>query len=104
MKAQNHSFLTIKEIEDISQIFKALSDPTRIRILHMLSQEECAVNHITEVLGLSQSAISHQLSFLRTMRLVKYRREGTTMLYSCDDHHVISLLQQAIDHAQHKHE
>lgn len=101
MEAKDHSFLTSAAVEDISQIFKALSDPTRIRILYMLSQEECSVNHIAEVLSMSQSAVSHQLSLLRTLRLVKYRRSGTTMMYSCDDAHVISLLCQAIDHAGH---
>ncbi|MGD8188972.1 ArsR/SmtB family transcription factor [Brevibacillus ginsengisoli] len=102
MEAKDHSFLTPEIVEDVSQIFKTLADPTRIRILYMLSQEECSVNHISEVLELSQSAVSHQLSFLRTMRLVKYRREATTMIYSCDDNHVISLLKQAIHHSDHE--
>ncbi|CAM4345460.1 ArsR/SmtB family transcription factor [Paenibacillus tarimensis] len=102
MKAEEHSFLSPEVVTDVSQIFKALADPTRIRILYMLSQEECSVNHIAEVLEISQSAVSHQLAMLRTMRLVKYRREGTAMLYSCDDAHVISLLRQAIDHAEHR--
>jgi ArsR family transcriptional regulator, zinc-responsive transcriptional repressor len=101
VEAKKHSFLQPETVESISQIFKALSDPTRIRILHMLSQEECSVNHIAEVLELSQSAVSHQLSLLRTLRLVKFKRSGTTMIYSCDDSHVISLLSQAIDHAGH---
>ncbi|MFC0215775.1 ArsR/SmtB family transcription factor [Paenibacillus chartarius] len=101
MEAKEHSFLTPEIVEDVSQIFKALSDPTRIRILYMLSQEECSVTHITEVLDISQSAVSHQLSLLKTMRLVKSRREGTSMIYSCDDSHVISLLTQAINHCEH---
>jgi len=101
MEAKDHSFLAPETVEDVSQIFKALADPTRIRILYMLSQEECSVNHLAEVLEISQSAVSHQLSLLRTMRLVKYRREGTTMMYSCDDSHVISLLKQAIHHCEH---
>ncbi|PZD94409.1 transcriptional regulator [Paenibacillus sambharensis] len=102
MKAEEHSFLRPEVVLDVSQIFRALADPTRIRILYMLSQEECSVNHIAEVLEISQSAVSHQLATLRAMRLVKYRREGTAMLYSCDDAHVISLLRQAIDHAEHR--
>jgi DNA-binding transcriptional ArsR family regulator len=101
MEAKDHSYLLPRTVEDVSQTFKAISDPTRIRILHMLSQEECSVNHITEILGISQSAVSHQLSFLRTMRLVKNRREGTTIIYSCDDNHVISLLNLAISHSEH---
>ncbi|AEH47867.1 ArsR/SmtB family transcription factor [Parageobacillus thermoglucosidasius] len=101
MKREDHSFLTSETIENVSQIFKVLSDPTRIKILYLLSQEECNVNHIAEILGMSQSAVSHQLSMLRNLRLVKYRREGKTLFYSCDDEHVISLLKQAIDHAEH---
>lgn len=99
MDKSTHSFLTETTIEDVSTIFKALADPTRIRILYLLSEEECSVTHMTEVLGLSQSAVSHQLSFLRNLRLVKFRRSANTMYYSCDDDHVISLLRQAIEHA-----
>lgn len=102
MEAKDHSFLKPQTVEQVAQTFKALADPTRVRILYMLSQEECSVNHLTEVLDITQSAVSHQLSLLRTMRLVKYRREGTTMLYSCDDNHVISLLNQAIHHIEHR--
>ncbi|GIO84800.1 HTH-type transcriptional repressor CzrA [Paenibacillus faecis] len=101
MEAKEHAFLTEEEVESVSQIFKALSDPTRIRLLYLLSQEECSVNHIAEVLDMSQSAVSHQLSFLRNRRLVKKRREGNMLFYSCDDEHVISLLHQAINHCEH---
>lgn len=85
----------------VSQTFKALSDPTRIRILHLLSQKECSVNEITEALSLLQSTVSHQLRFLKNLRLVKFRRSGTTLYYSMDDEHVIDLLKQAIHHANH---
>lgn len=101
MKTEDHSFLKSETIENVSRIFKVLADPTRIKILYLLSQEECNVNHIAEVLEMSQSAVSHQLSMLRNLRLVKYRREGKTLFYSCDDEHVISLLKQAVDHAEH---
>lgn len=85
----------------LSQIFKALGDPTRIRILNLLCGGEYAVGDIAEKLGLSQSATSHQLRFLKNLRLVKFRREGTTLFYSEDDPHVIGLLKQAIDHVSH---
>lgn len=85
----------------VSQTFKALSDPTRIRILHLLSQQEYCVNDIAEKLGLLQSTVSHQLRFLKNLRLVKYRREGTTLYYSHDDAHVMNTLEQMIDHARH---
>lgn len=101
MDNKDHSFLSPQSVDGISQIFKVLSDPTRIRILYMLSQEECPVNHLADILDLSQSAVSHQLGLLRGMRLVKHKRNGTTIIYSCDDSHVISLLRQAIEHAEH---
>ncbi|MBB6691311.1 winged helix-turn-helix transcriptional regulator [Cohnella xylanilytica] len=101
MREEEHRLLSAGTVENVSLIFKAFSDPTRIRILYLLSQEECSVNHVSEVLDMSQSAVSHQLSYLRNIRLVKYKREGNAMLYSCDDSHVISLLKQAIDHSEH---
>jgi DNA-binding transcriptional ArsR family regulator len=84
-----------------SQIFKALSDPTRLRILNLLTQGERSVNEIAETLSLLQSTVSHQLRFLKNLRLVTFRREGTTLFYSHDDEHVIGLLKQAIEHARH---
>ena len=85
----------------VSQTFKALSDPTRIRILNLLCCEEFAVNDIAEMLNLGQSTVSHQLRFLKNLRLVKFRREGTTMYYTSDDEHVMNLLHQAVSHAKH---
>lgn len=102
MSPTEHAHLTSETVDNVAQIFKALSDPTRIKLLYLLSQEECAVGHIAEVLALSQSAVSHQLGFLRHIRLVKHRREGNIIIYSCDDEHVISLLTQAIEHAEHQ--
>lgn len=85
----------------VSQTFKALGDPTRIRILHLLYQKECSVNEIARILDLGQSTVSHQLRFLKNLRLVKNRRAGTTMFYSHDDDHVIQILEQMIAHARH---
>ncbi|WP_026908413.1 ArsR/SmtB family transcription factor [Paucisalibacillus globulus] len=85
----------------VSQTFKALSDPTRIRILNLLCTGEHSVNDIAEKLNLSQSSVSHQLRFLKNLRLVKYRRAGTTLFYSENDEHVMNLLKQAVEHAFH---
>lgn len=85
----------------VSQTFKALSDPTRIRILNLLCTGEHSVNDIAETLNLSQSSVSHQLRFLKNLRLVKFRRAGTTLYYSEDDEHIMNLLKQAIEHAGH---
>ena len=85
----------------VSQTFKALSDPTRLRILHLLFQGEHSVNDIADKLSLLQSTVSHQLRFLKNLRLVKFRREGTTLFYTHDDEHVIDLLKKSIEHASH---
>ena len=85
----------------VSHTFKALSDPTRIRILHLLSRKECSVSEIAEELSLLQSTVSHQLRFLKNLRLVKSRRAGASIYYSPEDQHVFSLLKQSIDHALH---
>ncbi|ALS68511.1 TPA: winged helix-turn-helix transcriptional regulator [Staphylococcus aureus] len=95
-----------KDLDDetlfvVSQTFKALGDPTRIRILHLLFYKEYSVNGIAETLHLRQSTVSHQLRFLKNLRLVKFRREGTTLFYSHDDEHTMNMLKQAIDHACH---
>ncbi|MEW9502133.1 ArsR/SmtB family transcription factor [Jeotgalibacillus marinus] len=85
----------------VTQTFKALSEPTRVKILHLLAQKEHSVNDIAETLSLLQTTVSHQLRFLKNLRLVKYRREGTTLYYSTDDDHVLNMLQQTIHHARH---
>ncbi len=85
----------------VSQIFKALSEPTRIKIMHLIHQKECSVSEISETLGMQQSTVSHQLRFLKNLRLVKFRREGTTIFYSADDDHVFNVMEQTIKHARH---
>src|SRR5699024_8218943 len=85
----------------VSQTFKALSDPTRIRILNFLCSGEHVVNDMEKKLNLSPSSVSHQLRFIKNLRLDKYRRAGTTLYYSENDDHVINLLKQAIEHAAH---
>lgn len=101
MENQNYSDLDEGTMFSVSQIFKALSEPTRIRILHLLTQGECPVTQISEQLGLTQSTVSHQLRFLKNLRLVKSRRSGKTIFYSNEDDHVMTILEQTIDHARH---
>ncbi|WP_332647553.1 ArsR/SmtB family transcription factor [Lysinibacillus sp. 54212] len=97
----SHELLDEETLFVVSQTFKALGDPTRIRILNLLCEGEHSVNDIADVLDLGQSTVSHQLRFLKNLRLVKFRREGTTMYYSTDDDHIMNLLKQAIEHATH---
>lgn len=100
MQQQDHFFLAPDTVNEASRIFKALADPTRIKILYLLSQEECSVNHIAEVLEMTQSAVSHQLSLLRNLRLVKYRRDRNTFFYTYDDEHVMTILHQVLSHIE----
>ena len=88
-------------IDSVSQTFKALGDPTRIRILAYLFNDEHSVGDISETLDIKQSTVSHQLKTLKNLRLVKSRREGTTIYYSHDDKHVMLMLDQMISHTRH---
>jgi DNA-binding transcriptional ArsR family regulator len=88
-------------IDRLSESFKALADPTRIRILHNLSRRELCVCDLAEILGMTQSAVSHQLRYLKALRIVKNRRDGNTIYYTCDDPHIIGLIQMALDHVIH---
>ena len=93
--------LTPLEQEDLgllADLFKAFGDVTRIRILHALSQQETCVNDLAGMLGMTQSAVSHQLKILRQNRLIRARRDGKLVYYSLDDDHVHTMLQMGIEH------
>jgi ArsR family transcriptional regulator len=85
----------------LAQLFQALSDATRVRIVSVLLDTELCVGDIAGSLGMSQSAISHQLRTLRELRLVRTRREGKQIFYTLDDEHVASLFKTGLDHAVH---
>ena len=93
---------SIEEIEQVSQLFKVLSDPTRLKILLTLREGEKNVTSIAEAVAMEQSAVSHQLKLLRENRVVKSRREGKAILYSLDDKHVIDILQETFEHIRHR--
>lgn len=93
--------LSDETVSELANWFKVLSDPTRIRILSTLSQGELCVCDLAGILGMTPSAISHQLRYLRAMRLVKNRKVGTTVYYTHDDAHTTGLLQMATDHVAH---
>jgi len=85
----------------LASTFKALSDPTRVRIISALSHNEMCVYDLAAAVGISQSAVSHQLRTLREMRLVKFRKEGRHVYYTLDDEHVHSLFDQGLNHIEH---
>jgi len=84
----------------LAETFKILGDPTRIRIAFALSKEELCVCDIANLLGVSQSAVSHSLRTLRQMKLVKYRKEGKIAYYSLDDEHIANLLDLGFSHIE----
>lgn len=85
-------------VEALAETFRILGDPTRVRILDVLSAGELCVCDIAELVGISESAVSHQLRLLRGMRLVRPRRAGRQVYYSFDDQHILSLFQQGLRH------
>ncbi|EUJ52207.1 ArsR/SmtB family transcription factor [Paenilisteria rocourtiae] len=99
---QNKQLLEEETLFGVTQIFKALADPTRVQILNLVQDREYSVNDIARTLGFNQTTVSHQLRFLKNLRLVKSRREGTTIYYTQDDNHVLELLSQAIRHVEHQ--
>ena len=94
------SLLDDASVADLAETFKVLGDTTRVRILDALARAEVPVCDLAELLGLTQSAVSHQLRLLRSMRLVKSRRDGRHIYYVADDHHIVALFEQGLEHVQ----
>ncbi len=86
----------------IAQIFKALSDPTRVRLIAALAQCELCVYDLAAILDMSHSAISHQLGLLRQLGLVRFRKAGRHVYYALADSHIETLFSQTLDHIQHQ--
>jgi DNA-binding transcriptional ArsR family regulator len=86
---------------EVAQLFKALNDPTRVRLISILAGHELCVHSIVETLGMTQSAISHQLQTLRAMRVVRSRKAGKHVYYTLDDTHIADLFRQGLAHIQH---
>ena len=86
------------ELDSLAELFKVFGDPTRIRILFVLSETEVCVCDLARALNMTQSAVSHQLRILKQSRLVKNRREGKSMFYSLADDHVRTMIAQGREH------
>lgn len=86
------------QLLDLAEFFRIFGDSTRIKILYILSQSEMCVCDIAGLLGMGQSAISHQLRVLKQIRLVKFRRDGKTVFYSLADGHIETILAQGMEH------
>ncbi len=83
---------------DLAELYKIFGDSTRIKILYALFEAEMCVCDIATLIGMSMSAVSHQLRILKQARLVQYRRDGKTVFYSLADDHVRSILGQGMEH------
>lgn len=96
----SNRIIDVNKANDLADLFKTLGDPTRVRIMDALASAkgEFCVCDLAELLGLSQSATSHQLRVLRNSKLVKFHREGKMVYYALDDDHVLGLYRQGLDH------
>ena len=86
----------------VAELFRSFSDTSRVRILSAIIEQEMNTSMLAELVGITESAISHHLRGLRQMRLVKARRDGKEVYYSVDDPHIIALFQQGVNHIREK--
>jgi ArsR family transcriptional regulator len=102
-KVERVSAVMIDDVEayELAATFKALGDQARAKILHALSKEELCVCDISTLLNMSESSTSHHLRVLRSLRLVKFRKEGRMVFYSLDDEHILNLLEECLSHVRH---
>ncbi len=98
VNALKKQMLKDEEVNNLSQTFGILSDPTRTKIIFALSKKELCVCDISNLLNVSISAVSHQLRILRNSRLVKYRKSGKMVFYSLDDKHISTLFNEGLKH------
>ena len=88
---------------DLADLFRVFGDSTRVRILYALFESELCVCDLSELLGMNQRAVSHQLRTLKDAKLVRARREGKSIFYALDDDHVRQLLSVGLEHLMHTH-
>lgn len=88
---------------DLADLFRVFGDSTRVRILYALFESELCVCDLAQLLGLTQSAVSHQLRILKDAKLVHFRREGKSIIYALDDDHVRLIISMGMEHLLHTH-
>ncbi len=89
-----------EEMQDLAEFYRVFGDATRLKILYVLLCSEMCVYDIANLIGMSQSAVSHQLRILKQMDLVKNRRDGKTIFYALADAHIVTILSQGLDHIE----
>ncbi|MBR9683097.1 winged helix-turn-helix transcriptional regulator [Candidatus Woesearchaeota archaeon] len=100
VKTVKSKMLDNKIVLKVANNFKILGDPTRVKILYILSQKELCVCDLSTLLNMTHSAVSHQLRVLRNFNLVKFRKEGKIVYYSLADNHVMKLIDIGVKHAK----
>ena len=98
VKRANDNMPKDEILYDLAELFKVFGDTTRIKILYVLFESEMCVCDIAKILGMTQSAISHQLRILKQARLVKFRRDGKTVFYALSDEHVRTIIGNGTEH------
>nr|WP_233568011.1 metalloregulator ArsR/SmtB family transcription factor [Cohnella faecalis] len=88
--------------DQLAELFKALGDPTRVKLIGALLHKELCVHDLTVLLDMNQSAVSHQLRYLRNLRMVKRRKSGKSVFYSLDDSHIEQIFVQTLQHLRHE--
>jgi ArsR family transcriptional regulator len=102
VKVAQQSLLNGLSATHLADTFKALADPTRVRIMSVLAITDLCVCDLAVTLGMTQSAISHQLRLMRDMRLVRSRKEGRMVYYALDDDHIKDLFTRGLEHIEHR--
>jgi DNA-binding transcriptional ArsR family regulator len=97
---ETDSVLPLDDAREIARFFQVLADPTRVRLLTALADQECCVSDLTDALGMDQSAVSHQLRYLREMGLVRWKKHGRHVFYTLDDTHLRDILISSIAHLE----
>jgi ArsR family transcriptional regulator, lead/cadmium/zinc/bismuth-responsive transcriptional repressor len=93
--------ISLDTASDLASLFETLSDPTRVRIIAALIEGEIGFSELVEQIGLTDSAVSHQLRGLRDKRLIRTRKQGRNVFVSIDDEHVVELFQRGLNHVLH---
>ena len=101
VQAAQANLISGLEATYLSAVFQALSDPTRLRLISALSGGELCVCDLAAALGMTQSAVSHQLRLLRNLQVVRHRKAGRIVYYALDDEHVNLLFQMGLEHIRH---
>ncbi len=101
VKEARRKLLLPEQALRLSETFKVLGDPNRLQLINTLKEREMCVCDLSAVLGMTSSAVSHQLRLLRNLKLVKHRKEGKMVYYSLDDAHIVNLFKEGLNHIKH---